>query len=501
MAKRTAIIDIGSNSARLVIFEKSSRFGFRLICEQKSKVRIGEGAYNKGGYLQPIGMKRAFLALGAFVQTIQKFSTNDIICIATSALRDAPNAKEFISLIKDELGIKIKVIDGKQEALYGGIAVANLLPFKDCISLDIGGGSSELTLIKNGKIIDTFSLNIGTVRIKELFFDSNQTVKEAKDFIQQELANLPDNFKHDMVVGVGGTARALSDAIMKEAGYRLDKLHGFVYNLEENLEYLENITKSSVKGLKNFALKNDRYDTIREGTLIFLEIIAHMQAKTIITSGVGVREGVFLTKFLRNNNLAFPRDTNPSIQSILDRFDTNHSSKTSQQKRHIAVKLHEICHEHFDIKDKYLNEILSALTLSDIGKNLNIYKTYKHSFYIALQELNYGFTHEQMIFIAILLRTGKNAKIKKSLHKKYDSLLPSKKSMQWYSFIYTLSLMLSEHSHNAKIEFTYDNQTLTISSDKPLYLMKEAIKEIDKPAIFAIIIKDTLHIPSQILSL
>ena len=66
MAKRTAIIDIGSNSARLVIFEKTSRYGFHLICEQKSKVRIGEGAYEKGGYLQPIGIKRAFFTLLSF---------------------------------------------------------------------------------------------------------------------------------------------------------------------------------------------------------------------------------------------------------------------------------------------------------------------------------------------------------------------------------------------------------------------------------------------------
>ncbi|MGW8169178.1 MAG: Ppx/GppA phosphatase family protein [Sulfurovaceae bacterium] len=498
MAKRTAIIDIGSNSARLVIFERSSRFGFRLICEQKNKVRIGEGAYNKGGYLQPVGIKRAFLALNAFAQTIQKFAANDLICVATSALRDAPNAKEFISFINDKLGIKIKIIDGKQEALYGGIAIANLLPFKEGISIDIGGGSSDLTLIKNGKIIDTFSLNVGTVRIKELFFDCNRPIDDAKEFIQQELANLPSNFIHDLAIGIGGTARTLGDAIMKESGYPLDKLHGFVYDVNTHQEYLENITKSSAIGLKHFKLKKNRYDTIREGTLILLEIIAHLQAKTVITSGVGVREGIYLTKLLKKNNYTFPRDINPSVQSILDRFDAERSHKALQTKKQIAKRLYDLLGVHFEFKKGFENELLSALILSDIGKNLTIYKANRHSFYIALQELNYGFTHEQMIFIAALLRGGKSAKIKKAFHKKYDSLLPRKKTMRWYSFIYTLSLMLSEHSHNAKIEFEYNNQTLTITSDKPLYLIKEAIKEINKPASFAIITKDTLHIPSEI---
>ena len=86
-------------------------------------------------------------------------------------MRDAPNAKIFIKWIKEELDIDIQVIDGKSEARYGGIAVINLLPVKEGISIDIGGGSSDLSLIQNGKIIDTYSLDLGTVRLKELFFD------------------------------------------------------------------------------------------------------------------------------------------------------------------------------------------------------------------------------------------------------------------------------------------------------------------------------------------
>jgi exopolyphosphatase/guanosine-5'-triphosphate,3'-diphosphate pyrophosphatase len=109
MAKRPAIIDIGSNSARLVIFEKSSHYGFHLICEQKSKVRIGEGAYEKEGYLQPAGIERAFLALQSFIYTIKKYRVRKTICVATSALRDAPNGKVFVKWIKKELGLDIKI--------------------------------------------------------------------------------------------------------------------------------------------------------------------------------------------------------------------------------------------------------------------------------------------------------------------------------------------------------------------------------------------------------
>ena len=189
MAKRTAIIDIGSNSARLVIFEKTSRYGFHLICEQKSKVRIGEGAYEKDGYLQPIGIKRAFLTLKSFIHTIDKYQAHKTLCVATSAIRDAPNGKTFTEWIKKELGLSIKIIDGKQEAIYGAIAASNLLPIHNAISIDIGGGSSDIALIKNGKIIDSYSLNIGTVRIKELFFDkalSSMKIHEKQEPIYKQ---------------------------------------------------------------------------------------------------------------------------------------------------------------------------------------------------------------------------------------------------------------------------------------------------------------------------
>ena len=204
MAKRTAIIDIGSNSARLVIFEKTSRYGFHLICEQKSKVRIGEGAYDKQGYLQPIGTTRAFLALKSFLYTIEKYQAHTTLCVATSALRDAPNAQAFTRWIHKELGLSIIIIDGKQEALFGAIAASNLLPITAGITVDIGGGSSDMALIVDGRIVDSYSLNLGTVRIKELFFDKSSVSKahqKAIAFVQAELSHLPSHFKHAIAIG------------------------------------------------------------------------------------------------------------------------------------------------------------------------------------------------------------------------------------------------------------------------------------------------------------
>jgi len=502
MAKRTAIIDIGSNSARLVIFEKTSRYGFHLICEQKSKVRIGEGAYEKEGYLQPIGITRAYLTLKSFLHTIDKYQANKTLCVATSALRDAPNGKEFVQWIQKELGLHIKIIDGKKEARYGGIAAVNLLPIHEGISIDIGGGSSDISLIKNGHIADTYSLNLGTVRLKELFFDKglNPSVinEKAKAYIQDELNHLPSHFRHTLAIGIGGTARTLSKGIMKQVAYPLDKLHAFSYNVEEHKAYLDAIPLSSAKNLKQFGLKKNRYDTIREGALIFNEILSHIGTHTVISSAVGVREGVFLEQSLRDDNLKFPTNINPSIVSILDRFKPlDIIEKKRKTKLKLASNLYTVLQK--DIKDKkhYEEELLWAVKLSSIGQTLTVYKSHQHAFYIAMQELNYGFTHEQILLISLLLRMHGKELLNKPLFAHYKPLLPEKHTLLWLSFIYTLTVLLHEASNSANIVFNYENKTLRITSDKPLYLAKEKVKALEKPVPFAIIIEDESALPEN----
>ena len=502
MRKRTAIIDIGSNSARLVIFERTSHYAFHLICEQKSKVRIGEGAYEKDAYLQPTAIKRAFFTLDSFTHTIEKFQVNQTICVATSALRDAPNGKIFVQWIEKELNLRIQVIGGKREANYGAIAANNLLPINNGITVDIGGGSSDMALIENGMIVDTYSLNLGTVRLKELFFDKDMKRDEinlkAKAYIQSELKMLPAHFKHPLAIGIGGTARTLSKGIMKLSMHPLDKLHAFTYSINEFKAYLEAIPLSSLKNLKKFGLKKNRYDTIREGTLIFNEILCHIDADSVMTSSAGVREGVFLEQMLKDDNLRFPTEVNPSIISILNRFKPSIQIESKKKnKLKIASDLYVEFQTEIEDNLQYIKELQWSIELSTIGNTLTIYKSHQHAFYIAMQELNYGFTHKQMMLVSLLLRMHGKELVNKALYKNFKSLLPSKSHLQWLSFIYTITVFIHEASNSAKIYFSYKNKTLTITSDKPLYLAKEEIKTLEKPIDFEIVINDKERLPEN----
>jgi len=196
-----------------VIYKKTSRLGFYKLHREKQKIKIGEGSYEKGGVLQEAPRKRAFEALKDFAHIIRAYKCQKTLCVATSALRDAPNKKEFIKKVSRELGINIKVIDGEKEAHFGAISAINLLPKeKEFTTIDIGGGSTEFAKVKDGKVLKTASLQLGHVRLFEKF----TTNEEKTAYIMSELEKLDDEFKSKVVVTIGGTAREIAKYIQKK---------------------------------------------------------------------------------------------------------------------------------------------------------------------------------------------------------------------------------------------------------------------------------------------
>lgn len=488
MSKRTAIIDIGSNSARMAIFERSSRFGFHLIMETKSRVRIGEGAYSEGGILQDAALERAFKALEEFGHIIHNLKCTKTLCVATSALRDAPNAPLFIKKVKNTIGIHIKIIDGTKEAYYGAVGAINYLKkIDDAVTIDIGGGSTELARIQNGTITDTLSLNIGTVRLKELFFDKKKPLEEIRAFIACELQKIPEHFFGTTIIGIGGTLRSLSKIIMERTSYPLKTVHAFEYELSSHLTLIDAIVTSDVLGLKNLGVRKDRYDTMREGCIIFQSLYQKFSAKHVITSGAGVREGAYLCDLLRSTHHTFINDFKLSLRSIKDRFSI--TEEENLYVAHVAKELFTTLQPLHGIHEHYQFELNVAAQLHSIGIKLGFYQNQLHGFYFILNNLNYGFSHEQKILIAMLVKFHANKLPTLEEISPYQALLPDLNTLTWLSFILSLAKAINADLSQSKITCHYQNHTLTIQTKNALFLAKEQIKQLIKPASFAIIIK------------
>jgi len=484
MAKITTIIDIGSNSMRMVVFAKTSRFAFHLINETKSKVKISQDAYLNNGELQVEPMNRAFNALKSFLNIAYNLKSRKILCVATSALRDAPNKNIFLNRVKKELKLNIKIIDGSKEAYLGGVAASNLLFCKDnFFTIDIGGGSTEFALNQSNNITQTISLKIGTVRIQELFLNNND-IKGAKEYIKEQLNTLDDQFKDiSTCIGLGGTIRALSRAIITTTSYPFDALHGFTYDVEQNRSLFNSIINvSSTKELKSLGIRKDRYDTIIAGTLIFNTILEYLNIKKVITSGAGVREGLYLTDILRTSNHKFPSNFNISVRSLLDRF-TSDDKQTAYLGNNIA-KIFDILQPLHKLDIKYKSHLIIAAKLQQIGISLNYYKNTSHSSNYILNGLSYGFSHKSRILIANIIRHSKNSLPNESDIEKYKELLPSLSILQWLSFIHSLNKTLNLEYSREKFEYSLTNNKLTIKSNNDLYIVKQEIQKIKKPSKF-----------------
>ncbi len=478
MAKITAIIDIGSNSVRMTVFKKTSRFGFYLLKEIKSKVRISEGAYGDGGNLQSPAIDRAISALGEFLNVAKSYKATKILCVATSAVRDAPNSSAFTSKAKKELGLNIKVIDGAKEAYYGAVAALNLLYLKDAITVDIGGGSTELALIQDGKIEGLCSLDLGTVRLKELFFDQEVPIAQAKAFIKKELSKIPENFKSKTIIGIGGTNRALADALMELEHYQVDAIHGYEIDVAAKRDFFDRLIDSKASKLKNFKIKPERYDVIREGALIITSIIDLVDAKKIVASGSGVREGVYLSDLLRSQNDRFPPNFNPSVRSLLDRFCDN--DEEVRYIRKTSLEIFDALALVHTLDTKYREYLATISKLINIGSKLGFYNHRHHGFSFVLSNLEYGFSHFERMFISMVVRYHGKRFNGFEEDRFFIFCKQNEHAIKWLTTIVTVAETINSDMSSPKIEFSYNDNTLVVKTDASLYICNEKFKSVLK---------------------
>jgi len=478
LAKRVTVIDIGSNSVRMVIYEKTSRFAFHLLNESKSKVRLSQDAYQNNGNLQDEPMQRTFDALRDFLTISASFKSRKTLCVATSALRDAPNKKTFLQRVKKELKLDIKIIDGTKEAYYGGIACANLLSRQNnALTIDIGGGSTEFSIINEKNVTNTISLNLGTVRLKELFFD-NGSVDKAIEYIDEKLEEL-NSIDISTIIGIGGTYRALSNAIMKNQNYPLSKLHAFESSSSEFKSFISAVLNANESQLKSLGIKSDRFDVIKPGALILDRLLKKLSVNKLITSGVGVREGVYLADLLRTSKDKFPDNYNTSVRYLLDSH-VNENNYSNQLNK-LSKKLFDLTCEYFSIDNSYRYELGIAAKLYPIGSNIHFYSKNKHSYYLIQSALEYGFTHKQILLIATLNRYAKR-KLPSNQHvDKYSSLLPERKTLNILSYLLSLSIaLLSHRPRNIDFEVSFEKGVLSVDSTCTLRLSKEAVAKLDQ---------------------
>lgn len=296
------IIDLGSNSLRLSISEVYPDGTIKEVQRRKIQSRLAEGMGqdSEEKILRPAAIKRTLAALSEFKAEYEQYENIQLKGIATAAVRTAKNSNDFLRAVKELIGIEIEVLSGDSEAYYDYLGVVNLLGTQDCLIIDMGGGSFELILVRDGRAKNLVSIPYGAVSLSEKFKAQDQITAgdlfRMQRFIQVQFDSLPwlrEGYGLPLVL-LGGANRTVARyELCKRNAKKLTDLHGLTLKGSEFAdiygEWLAMTCQERQQVLKEEA---DRADIIIGGLTPVVQLVQTLALPEIVFSESGVREGV-----------------------------------------------------------------------------------------------------------------------------------------------------------------------------------------------------------------
>ena len=406
--ERVAVIDMGSNSWRLVVFghEPDTRW-WSLVDEIREAVRIAAGV-GETGALRPERVELALHTAAVFSAFCRATGVDQVEAVATSAIRDASNGAELLAEIESNTGLRPRVISGDEEARYGWLAIANSTTIEDGFGLDIGGGSIQALRLEGRRMLDSRSLPLGAVRVSERFLPEEKAtgkqVKALRQHVAAELGELDWWSGGGRIVGIGGTIRNLAAAAMKRLRLPDIDVQGFALTRDALGELIEELAERPVaKRGQVKGIKYDRADVILGGALVLDTALAEGGFDSIEVTEAGLREGVFFERLLGEREL-FESVREESVLNLAHRFE--HHGEHDQHVWALSSEMFDGLaaaglHEYGEAERELL---WAACMLHDIGVSVNYDDHHRHSHYLTLNAGLPGFTPRELILIGLIAR-------------------------------------------------------------------------------------------------
>jgi exopolyphosphatase/guanosine-5'-triphosphate,3'-diphosphate pyrophosphatase len=308
--QRVAVIDLGSNSFRMVVFEQADG-SWKRRDECSEGVRIGEGLA-ASGRLGEAAMERGLRTVGAFMELCRRRGLDErsMDAVATSAIRDAENGGEFLERVRRYSGLEVRVLSREQEARYGYLAAVNSTSLTNGCVLDLGGGSLQLVRVAGRLPRESGSWRLGAVRMTERFLSSDGPAKRGQlkalqAHVSRKLERAPWlKASGSHLVGLGGTVRNLAAAAERAAGLPSEEVQGFVLHaaaledLSARLAALPAAERACIPGIKQ-----GRADIVLAGALVIQGVMQAGGFDMLEVTGAGLREGIFFERQLARQQL------------------------------------------------------------------------------------------------------------------------------------------------------------------------------------------------------
>ena len=289
-AEPVAIIDIGSNSVRLVVYQSLSRAPTPIFNE-KVMCGLGKGVVTSGR-LPADGVEKALKALRRYRALVEMMGVLDIEVIATAAVRDASNGPAFLSAAQEAIRKEIKLLSGRREAELSALGVVSAIHKPDGIVGDLGGGSLELIDVGGETLGKGVTLPLGGLALMDA---SKRSIREAMKIARKEIADAKplDQLKGRSFYAVGGTWRALAKLHMRQRNYPLGVMHNYRIQTNEAADFAELVERLDSEAIGDISVVSSaRRPLLAYGAIVLDEIIHRAKPKDIIISAAGVREGM-----------------------------------------------------------------------------------------------------------------------------------------------------------------------------------------------------------------
>jgi exopolyphosphatase / guanosine-5'-triphosphate,3'-diphosphate pyrophosphatase len=437
--RRVAAIDIGTNSIHLLIAEIDEQLrSFSVLLAEKATTRLGERDPDTGN-LSTEAIERAFRTLRHDAQLAESHGVEQIVTAATSAVREAPNGREFIQALQDRLGLEVDLVSGPEEArlIYLGVLSGMAFGERPHTIIDIGGGSTELVLADGSDARVLTSTRIGAVRLQREFCQIDPLPADRRGFLQAYIQGALDPAVAELkralrpgespqLVGTSGTAMALAalaavdDATppLKLQGYRLSR-----ERIDQLVARLVSMTPEQRRALP--AINERRAEIIVPGALILQTAMAMLGAREVVVCDRALREGLIVDWMLRNQLLG----DRFSFQSTIRERTVLHLARSfgvdlarADRVAHHALSLYDqtrgLLHDDGASADGECGGegrqlLWAAAQLHTCGKSINISAYHKHSWYLIRHGELLGYSHMEHLMVAAIARYHRRSLPKK----------------------------------------------------------------------------------------
>ncbi len=400
-----AVIDIGSNSGRMIVFRLREDEHLDVVEDARAPLRLARDLRDDGS-LGEAGIARTIEALRDFRAVADGAGADRIVAVATSAVRDANDGDALIEKAR-RLGITLSVIDGDLEARLGFLGAVHDLPVDAGATMDVGGGSLELTRFSERRFERAWSLPLGSLRVSDRFLEadppSEKETAKLRAFIAKTLdsAGIAELRKREDLVGIGGTVRNLAKIDMRRTESAFALLHGYELSERRLGEMIDDLAERTMKRRAQIpGLNPDRADTILGGALVVHGAMRHLGTRRMIVSSRGLREGLALDTYGRDvPPAAWVRTI--SVATLASRFAT-WDARLADRRAQIAVRLHEALVPE---APQSIREMLGhASTLVDVGRAIDYYDRFEHTAMIVTTADLAGFSHTDLGALGTILR-------------------------------------------------------------------------------------------------